>query len=58
MPYSKQADDGARSVLTEGQPSFVEEEPRRGKQFDGGRKVTDQPQVGAPAPDADAEKHG
>jgi rubrerythrin len=53
-PNRKHAVTGARSVLAGDQPSFLDEEPRRGKQFDGGRKVTDQPQVGAPAPDADA----
>jgi hypothetical protein len=49
---------GASSVLTEDQPSFVDEQPRHGKQFDSGRKVTDQPQVGAHSPDTDADKHG
>jgi hypothetical protein len=46
---------GAPSVVEQDQPSFIDEEPRHGKQYDGGRKVTDQPQVGAKTPDTDAD---
>lgn len=49
---------GAPSVVEEGQPSFVDEEPRHGKQYDAGRKVIDQPQVGAQTPDTDPDANG
>ncbi len=47
---------GARSVLTEDQPSFIDEHGRRGKHFSGGRKTTSLDHVGAKTPDSDSEK--
>jgi hypothetical protein len=47
---------GAPSVLTDEQPAFPDEHPRRGKLFNDGRKVTDQPQVGGMTPDTDADE--
>lgn len=46
---------GARSVLAEDQPSFIDEHGRRGKQFSGGRKTESLPFVGVRSPDADPE---
>jgi hypothetical protein len=46
---------GAHSVVTEDQPSFVEEHGRRGKHFSGGKKTEPLDHVGASAPDADAD---
>jgi hypothetical protein len=46
---------GARSVLAEGQPAFIDEHPRHGKYYNDGRKVIDLDRVGAAAPDSDAD---
>ena len=46
----------AGTVVTDDQPSFVDEHPKHGKQIDDGRKVTDQDHVGAKTPDADPER--
>jgi len=46
---------GAHSVVTEDQPSFVDEEPRHGTHFDGGRKTQPLEHVGVESPDTDAD---
>ena len=46
---------GARLVVTEDQWSFVDEEPRRGTHFDGGRKTQSLEHVGVESPDTDAD---
>jgi hypothetical protein len=46
---------GARSVIVEDQPSFVEHHGRRGKQYSGGRKTEALEHVGAQTPDTDPD---
>jgi hypothetical protein len=47
---------GAASSIVEDQPSFADDESRRGKHFTVGRKVIDLDHVGAGTPDTDPER--
>lgn len=47
---------GATTVLLRDQPSFIDDSFRRGKYFDGPRKVADLAFVGVQAPDADPDR--
>jgi hypothetical protein len=53
-PEALESDVG-KSVIQKDQPSFIDDHPQHGKQFNDGRKVADLERVGAAAPDADAD---
>ena len=45
-----------KSVLEKDQPSFIDDHPPRGRQFNDGRKVADLERVGSGSPDADPDE--
>jgi hypothetical protein len=46
---------GAKSVVVEDQPSFVDDGTRRGKHYTSARKAEPLDQVGEPTPDTDPD---